>query len=62
MKRKLRKDDPKSIWKRAHRLARTPDRFLADPLVIDFPIHYLLYALKLTGFQLENGLGFKGAL
>jgi hypothetical protein len=43
---------PKEYWKRAYRLARQPDIFLADSYTLDFPVHYLLYALKATGFTL----------
>ena len=49
------KKTPREIWKKAYRLARNPDSFLADPLTIDFPFHYMLYALKCVDFKLGKG-------
>jgi hypothetical protein len=49
---------PKEIFKEADRLARQPDRFLADPLKIDFPVHYLILALKVRNTYIGDGLGF----
>lgn len=46
---------PKQMWKKAWRLARNPDSFLADSLQLDFPVHYLLYALKCAKFKLGQG-------
>lgn len=43
---------PKQFFKKAYRLARCPDSFLADNLILDFPVHYLVYALKCANFQL----------
>lgn len=55
----LDKHSPRAFWLRAYKLARQPDLLLAGPKVIDFPVHYLLYALKATGFELGSGMGFK---
>ena len=48
----VRNKQPRDIWKKAYRLARQPDIFLADSLVLDFPVHYLLYAMKCKGVTL----------
>jgi hypothetical protein len=51
---------PKEIWKKAYRLARTPDKFLADDLILDFPVHYFLYALHVVNWELTpNRLNYK---
>lgn len=41
---------PKDAFKLAYRLARQPDRYFADNLIINFPLCYMLMALK----SLEN--------
>lgn len=32
-------------WKKVYRLAREPDRFLSDALVLDFPVRWLILAI-----------------
>ena len=43
---------PREYWKKAYRVARQPDSFLASPMVLDFPVHYLLYAQKCLNWRL----------
>lgn len=45
--RKFNLDPTRKQWRKAYRLARQPDKFLADPMILDFPVRYLLIAIAL---------------
>lgn len=34
----------KEQWKKVYRLARQPDSYWADPVILDFPVRWLLLA------------------
>lgn len=44
----------KAQWLKVYRLARTPDAYLADDVVLDFPVRWLIWAQ--TCLQNRGGL------
>lgn len=36
----------RKTWKRVYRIARQPDLYWADPVILDFPVRWLLLAIE----------------